>query len=263
MRWTTSRRRRIGIIFAVLLPLAILFQGLSQVVAQFPNGGGVPQPPIGPRPPGFNPPGSKPPGFKPPGPGFNPAMGPKQPFGGVKTYEWRCSKCQAVVATTNNPFNPGMNNCPRCGVHFINGGGGKGGLLPPPNLPNGPPAGFPPNGAPPGAQPPNGPPAEFQPPAGGPPADFAPPNVPPAVAAPLGAPPADAQVPAAAPDDPAPVVGNDCSWCGGEVAGANDYCTDCKLKMGGVLLGGTVVMLGAVIVPLGLLGWFMLRSGGR
>jgi hypothetical protein len=271
MRSTTSRRRRIGIVVAVLLPLGILVQGLSQVDAQFPKGGGAPQPPV---PPGFNPPGQNPPGFNPPGPGGNPPKGPKQPFGGKMTYEWRCSKCKAVIATTNTPFNPGVSDCPRCGVHFINGGGGKGGLMPPPNLPmngnngpggaappngNGPPAGFqPPNGPAPGFQP-NPPPAGFQPPAG-PPLGAAPPNAPPADVAPPNAPLA----PVAAPDNAAvQVAANDCQWCSGAVAGDSRYCTGCKLKMGGVVLGGTIVVLGLVIIPVGLLGWFLLRSGGR
>lgn len=266
MRWTISRRRRMGIVAALVLPLGILLQGLSQVDAQFPKGGGIPQPPV---PPGFNPPGQNPPGFNPPGPGFNPPGGPKQPFGANKTYEWRCSKCKAVIATTNSPFSPGVSDCPRCGVHFINGGGGKGGLLPPANLPmnNGPPAGaMPPNGPPAGAQPPNGPPPGFQPPNGpgagfqppaGPPVGFAPP----ADAAPPNAPPADVQPPAAVPDNPA--AANDCKWCNGAAAEGSRYCTGCKLKLGGVLLAGMILVLGVVLIPVALIGWFLVRSGAR
>jgi hypothetical protein len=260
MRWTISRRRQVGIVVAVFVPLAILLQGLSQVGAQFPKGGGMPQPPVGPKPPGQN------------APGFKPPIGPKQPFGGKATYEWRCSKCKAVVATTNTPFNPGVSDCPRCGVHFINGGAGKGGLLAPPNLPknnepppggatpNGPPAGFqPPNGPAPGFQPPNDPPAGFQPPVG-----IGPPNAPPAeFAAPNGLAP-DALQPVAAPDDLAvPVGANDCRWCGGAAPAGNRYCSGCKLKMGGALLAGTIVVLGVVMIPVVLIGWFLVRSGGR
>ena len=82
MGWSRSRRRRAGLLAALVLPMLILLQGLGSVDAQFP------------KPPG---------GFNPPGGGLNPPGGGKSPFGPKTTvYEWRCSKCGAVVATTNN-----------------------------------------------------------------------------------------------------------------------------------------------------------------
>jgi hypothetical protein len=300
MGWTSSRRRRVGIAVAVLLPLGILIQGLSQVGAQFPNGGqpkppgfnppggvppgfnppgGVPpglnppggippgfNPPGG-APPAFNPPGGFPPGFNPPGggnpPGFNPPMGPTFPKGPTTIVcDWRCSKCNRIVATTTSPFKPGVDNCPNCGVHFINGG--KSFLNPPANLPpaNLPPGGLaPPNGAPPGFVPPNGAPPGFVPP-NGPPAGFVPPNnlpggVAPPVAPPMDfappmPPPANFQPPVMAMENPPVqvVVAHGCRWCSGEVSPGSRYCTGCKVKLGAVVVGGTILALGVVLLAM-------------
>jgi hypothetical protein len=255
MGLTNSRRRRVGISLAVLLPLGVLAQGLSQVGAQFPPGGQ-------PKPPGFNPPGGIPPGFNPPGggnlPGFNPPMGPKFPKGPTTiVYDWRCSKCNKVIATTTSPFKPGVDNCPNCGVHFINGG--KSFLSPPANLPpaNTPPANIPPGGL----APPNGAPPGFAPPNGAPPG-FLPPNIPPGGVAPPVAPPMDFAPPMPPPANfPPPVMAmenppvqvvfaNGCRWCSGEVSPGSRYCTGCKVKLGAVIVGGTVLALGVVLLAM-------------
>lgn len=275
MGWTSSRRRRVGITVAVLLPLGILIQGLSQVGAQFPNGGP-------PKPPGFNPPGGIPPGVGKP-PGFNPPMGPKFP-GGPTTivYDWRCSKCNKIIATTTSPFKPGVDSCPNCGVHFINGG--KSFLNPPANLPpanmppaNMPPGGLappngaapgfaPPNGGPPGFVPPNGAPPDFPPP-NGPPAGFVPPNnpvAPPMDFAPPMPPPANFQPPVIAMDNNPPVqvaAANDCRWCSAQLEPGQRYCGFCKFIMGAVIVGGTFVLV-VIMVPLVLLFVYVCRFIG-
>ncbi len=102
---TRLGRRRAGLLAALLLPMVILLQSLATVDAQFPK-----------PPGGFNPPGGGLPGGG--------KFGPK-----TNTFEWRCSKCGAVVATTNNGIKPNLSDCPRCGAHFINGG--KSTLTPP------------------------------------------------------------------------------------------------------------------------------------
>jgi hypothetical protein len=228
----SSRRRRIAIFLAMLLPLGVLVQGLSQVGAQFPPG----QPPGVPKPPGFNPPGfNRPPGTKFPG-------GPP-----TIVYDWRCSKCNKIVATTTSPFKPGVDNCPNCGVHFINGG--KSFLNPPSNLP---PGNMPPGNMPPGAfLPPNEGPPGFAPP-NNPPGGAVPPIAPPMDVAPAIPPPANFQAPVILVDNP-PVqiaVNNGCRWCSGEVSPGSRYCGSCKFKVGAVIVGSTVLVLGVVLIAM-------------
>lgn len=220
---TRLGRRRAGLLAALLLPMVILLQSLATVDAQFPK-----------PPGGFNPPGGGLPGGG--------KFGPK-----TNTFEWRCSKCGAVVATTNNGIKPNLSDCPRCGAHFINGG--KSTLTPPPNLP--------PAGPGPGTMPPGGPPP-LQPPAAGPPNPAPPANPQPRDAGPVDPP---------APNDP-PVAAGDqaaaprrlCSWCPAEVNAGTDYCTTCKLKIGAVILAGGVVAGALVIVLTAAVLWACLRG---
>ena len=112
MNGTRAVRRRVGILLAMLLPVFIVLYGMNSVDAQFPKGGGF-KPPVMPKMPGAGP------------------NVPKMPGGGPNlVFDWRCSKCGNVVATTNSGLRPNIDSCPRCGVHFINGG--KGALTPPP-----------------------------------------------------------------------------------------------------------------------------------
>jgi hypothetical protein len=268
MRLTTLSRRRAAILVALLLPMLVLLHGLAPAGAQFPP----PKPPFGPNGPGgFNPPqGSKPP-FGP-----NAPSGPNKPGGSKIVYDWRCSNCRAIVATTTSPFRPGVASCPQCGVRFVNGG--KSMLTPPPNLPGpgpappagpmapnpgGPPAGGPPMGAPPpadSARPPNAPPVGGQ---GAPPpaAPAMPPNAPPA-GPPLAPFPADDAPRGGAPADAAPVAPQDlvaparCSFCDGEVAPRTHYCSRCQLLAIGVGLGATLVFGTTVAIALAAAVWF-------
>jgi hypothetical protein len=222
-----ARTRRIAILAALALPVLILLQGFGSVDAQFPKG-----------PPGGMPPGGMPPGGMPGGKGF----GPKNPLGGGPTFEWRCSKCNALIGTGSKP---NVASCPNCGVNFINGGKG---LLPPPNGGGMPPAGQPPigggqppvGGMPPVGQPPVGQPPMGQPPVGQPPIGGLPPADP---LEPVGAPNNDAFAPA--PGGPPRV----CTWCSGDVSPGNSYCGACKVKVAfGVIAG----ILAAVVLVVGI-----------
>lgn len=238
-------RRRVGVLLALLVPVLILLHGLGSVEAQFPKPpGGGPNPPFGPK-----------------------GLGPRGPLGPKKiVYDWRCSNCRTIIATTTTPFSPGVASCPNCGVRFINGG--KHFLNPPANMPppgnmppgNTPPGNFPPPGnAPPGNMPPgNFPPPGNAPPGNAPPGNFAPPDMPPAnmpPAQPPVQPPVDAPVnPVVAPPaDPAALgapaaAAATCQWCNGEVSPGSQYCWRCKLVAGGVAIGGTlVVVVGAAV----------------
>jgi hypothetical protein len=216
MRWTRTTRRRIAVVFALVLPLLLVLMSLEPADAQFPKGGGFNPPGGGFRPPGgFNPPGGgfNPPGGVPPGGGFNPPGGGFNPPGGVPP---------------GGGFNPpggGFN--PPGGGFNPPGGMPPGGGFNPPGGPGNPPFGpgaggiqhewrcskckaviattsspFPPNiqscprcgvnfinGGKWGINPPPNFPGSGGPPAGGPPAGGPPGGVPPGNAPPPGPPP--------------------------------------------------------------------------
>jgi hypothetical protein len=134
------RQRGVGILAAVLLPFAgMLLAGVAQ--AQFRPGGGYVPPP----PPVFKPP--PPPVFQPPPPPpFGNPGNPKPPgFGNGPLFEkvYTCSKCGKELGRGN--VQPALQNCPFCGVNFING---TGPIFQPPPMNNVPPT-VPPNMPPP------------------------------------------------------------------------------------------------------------------
>jgi hypothetical protein len=235
-------RRRVGILLALLVPALILLYGLGSAEAQFPRPPGMPgmpkppQPPLGPKMPG--------------GP-----FGPNKPFGPNIVFDWRCSKCGAIVATTNSPLRPGIANCPSCGVRFLNGGGGSF-LRPPPNLPpdSPPPGNMPPGNGPPGNLPPpppmQPPPVQPQPPPAPPPPADVPAN-------PVVAPPADP----APPLDAAPAAGT-CQWCNRIVSPGSRVCGRCMLIAVGAVVGVTLIL--AIVTAVATLTAFLcLRKGAR